>query len=271
MDRIDHALLRSTAADSQAGSHLSVSLARNDAERREAQRLRWRVFADEMGARLTSREAGIDHDIFDPFCEHLIVRDERSGEVIGTYRLLSPESACRIGCYYSDQEFDLTRLRLQRDRMVEAGRSCIHPAHRNGAVIALLWSGLARYMLRGGYGYLAGCASMSMADGGHGAAAAYERLRAAHLAPVEYRVFPRSLLPLDKLDSSGPAEPPPLLKGYLRAGAWICGEPAWDREFNTADFFVLLPFAQLAPRYARHFLGSSSGAQEASRPRTARP
>jgi putative hemolysin len=271
MDRIDHALLDETACQPPTKHRYSLGFARDEAERREAQRLRWKVFAEEMGARLTSREPGIDHDIFDPFCEHLIVRDERSREVIGTYRLLSPESACRIGCYYSDQEFDLTRLRLQRDRMVEAGRSCIHPAHRNGAVIALLWSGLARYMLRGGYGYLAGCASMSMADGGHGAAAAYERLRAAHLAPVEYRVFPRSLLPLDKLDSSGPAEPPPLLKGYLRAGAWICGEPAWDPEFNTADFFVLLPFAQLAPRYARHFLGTPSGDREASHPRAARP
>jgi len=271
MDRIDHALLDSGAAGPRSGNRLSVSLARDDAERREAQRLRWKVFAEEMGARLASREPGVDHDIFDPFCEHLIARDERTGEVIGTYRLLSPENAVRIGCYYSEQEFDLTRLRLLRERMVEVGRSCIHPDYRSGAVIALLWSGLARYMLRGGYAYIAGCASTSMADGGHGAAAIYDRLRDKHLAPLEYGVFPRNPLPLDKLGRSRTAELPPLLKGYLRCGAWICGEPAWDPEFNTADLFVLLPFARLAPRYARHFLGATAGDRDASPPRAARP
>jgi putative hemolysin len=270
MDRVDHALLEDAASNPRAKRRYSLGFARNEAERREAQRLRWRVFAEEMGARLASREPGVDHDIFDPYCEHLLARDERSGEVIGTYRLLSPESARKIGCYYSEQEFDLTRLRLLRDRMVEVGRSCIHPAHRSGAAIALLWGGLARYMLRGGYDYLFGCASMSMTDGGHGAAAVYERLRADRLAPVEYRVTPRCALPLDKLDSSGPAEPPPLLKGYLRCGAWICGDPAWDPEFNTADFFVLLPFGRLAPRYARHFFGTPSADREASHPRATR-
>jgi putative hemolysin len=96
---------------------------------------------------------------------------------------------------------------------------------------------------------------MGMADGGHAAAAAYARLRREHLAPVDYHVFPRCALPLGELDASVPAAIPPLLRGYLRAGAWICGEPAWDPDFNTADFFVLLPLANVAPRYARHFLG----------------
>jgi putative hemolysin len=169
--------------------------------------------------------------------------------------VLSPEAARRAGRYYSENEFDLTRLQLLRGRMVEVGRSCIHPEHRSGAVIALLWAGLARYMLASGHGHLAGCASMSMADGGHAAASVFEKLRARHLAPIEYRVFPRHCLPLDELDSSRPADAPPLLRGYLRAGAWICGEPAWDPDFNTADFFLFLPLARLNPRHARHFFG----------------
>jgi putative hemolysin len=255
MDRIDELLLEQPEAGSRRRRCLWVGLARTRPLRRAAQALRWRVFADELGARLDTREPGIDEDVFDAHCEHLVARDEDSGEVVGTYRLLAPEAARRIGGYYAETEFDLTRLRHLRPRMLEAGRSCIHPDYRNGAVIALLWAGLTRYVLTHGYTHLAGCASMSMADGGHAAAAAWEQLRREHLAPIEYHVFPRCALPVDDLDRPARCVLPPLLRGYLRAGAWICGAPAWDPDFHTADFFVLLPIANVAPRYARHFLG----------------
>ena len=256
MERIDELLLRKPGEERPRLRRLRVGLALTADARRAAQALRWQVFAEELGARLRARTPGIDEDEFDVHCEHLVVRDEDRGEVVGTYRLLAPEAARRVGSYYSETEFDLTRLRGLRARLVEAGRSCIHPEYRDGAVIALLWAGLARYMVGRGYGYLAGCASMSMGDGGHAAASVHARIRAQHLAPVEFQVFPRCALPLDELDASRPAAAPPLLRGYLRAGAWICGEPAWDPDFNTADFFVLLSLAKLAPRYARHFLGT---------------
>lgn len=256
MDRIDDLLLQQPARGARRARGLRVGLARTPQVKRAAQALRWRVFAEELGARLRSRTPGIDEDEFDAHCEHLVVQDEDGGEVVGTYRLLAPEAARRVGSYYSETEFDLTRLRHLRARMVEAGRSCIHPDFRDGAVIALLWAGIARYMLAQRYAYLAGCASIGMGDGGHSAAAAYERMRREHIAPVEYHVFPRCPAPLEGLDAHGRAGIPALLRGYLRAGAWICGEPAWDRDFNTADFFVLLPLANLAPRYARHFLGT---------------
>jgi putative hemolysin len=255
MDRIDELLLEHSDAGARRATRVRVGLARTPQVQRGAQALRWRVFAEELGARLASREHGIDEDEFDAYCEHLVARDEETGEVIGTYRLLAPHAACRVGGYYAETEFDLTRLRLLRPRMLEVGRSCIHPDYRNRAVISLLWAGLTRYVLAHGYAYLAGCASMGMADGGHAAAAAYARLRREHLAPIEYHVFPRHALPLEALDASVPAAIPPLLRGYLRAGAWICGTPAWDPDFNTADLFVLLPLANVAPRYARHFLG----------------
>jgi len=233
---------------------LSVGLAQSDREIRAAQKLRYRVFAEELGARLDCREPGIDRDIFDAYCEHLVVRDETSGEVIGTYRILSPESARRIGSYYSETEFDLTRLQHLRPNLVEIGRSCVHPDFRSGATITLLWAGLAQYMQERGYDYLMGCASISMADGGHIAATLYNQLL-SHLSPPEYRVFPRCALPLDALRQDLPeVSVPPLIKGYLRAGAWICGEPAWDPDFNTADLPVLLPMARLDARYAKHFL-----------------
>lgn len=247
-------LLNKRAARQRPARHnLSVGLARNNDEILEAQRLRYRVFAGEMGANLPTRTPGIDHDVFDPFCDHLVVRDDNSGEVVGTYRILAPDNARRIG-YYSENEFDLTRLQHLRPRLVEIGRSCVHPDYRTGATITLLWSGLAKYMLDNGHDYLMGCASVSMADGGHNAASLYNQLQ-AHMGPMEYRVFPRCPLPLAALKQDLPAETPPLIKGYLRAGAWICGEPAWDPDFNTADLPILMPMAKVAGRYAKHFLG----------------
>lgn len=236
-----------------ARPQLSVSLARSEHDILEAQRLRYRVFAGELGARLPTRTPGVDQDIYDPWCEHLLVRNDHSGEIVGTYRILPPEQARRVG-YYSENEFDLTRLQHLRPQMVEIGRSCVHPDYRNGATITLLWAGLARYMIENGYQYLIGCASISMADGGHAAASLYNRLE-AEMSPLEYRVFPRCPLPLAALRQDVPAELPPLIKGYLRAGAWVCGAPAWDPDFNTADLPVLLPMSRLDKRYARHFIG----------------
>ena len=120
---------------------LTVSFAQSEAEVREAQRLRYQVFAEEMGARLNTLEPGIDIDIFDSYCDHLLVRDHDTLEVVGTYRVLNPAQARKIGSYYAETEFDLTRLSHLYDRMVEVGRSCVHTDYRNGATIALLWSG----------------------------------------------------------------------------------------------------------------------------------
>ncbi len=233
---------------------LHVAIATCESEILEAQKLRWRVFADEMGARLPSRTPGVDRDLYDPYCDHLIVRDEDNGRIVGTYRILPPANAVKVGSYYSETEFDLTRFAHLRPRMVELGRSCIDADYRTGATIALLWSGLARYMQTNGYEYLIGCASIGMRDGGHNAAGIYHRLAETHLAPPEYRVFPRCPLPLEFLVPTEQPEVPPLLKGYLRAGAWICGEPAWDPDFNTADLLILMPMSRIDARYSRHFV-----------------
>ena len=234
-------------------ARLHVRLAASESEILAAQKLRWRVFAEELGSRLPSRTSGVDRDLYDPYCEHLIVRDEEDGRIVGNYRILSPEAARRVGCYYSENEFDLTRLTHLMPRTVELGRSCIDPDYRSGAVISLLWAGLAHYMLSRGHEYLIGCASIGMGDGGHNAAAIYNGLT-TQLSPLEYRVFPRCPLPLARLTTEATAELPPLLKGYFRAGAWVCGEPAWDPDFNTADMLMLLPMSRINRRYARHFL-----------------
>ncbi|MDG4863905.1 GNAT family N-acetyltransferase, partial [Streptomyces sp. T-3] len=135
-----------------------------------AQRLRHQVFAGELGARLHSPVPGHDIDEFDAAADHLVVIETGTGEVVGTYRLLPPGRTERL---YSEGEFDLTALDGIRPRLIEAGRSCVHPDHRGGAVINLMWSALARYVLLSGHGYLAGCASVPLDDGGRAASSAW--------------------------------------------------------------------------------------------------
>ena len=243
-----------------APSGLSVSWARHQDEVRAAQRLRYQVFAGEMGARLTTPVPGHDIDLFDNYCEHLLVRDVASGQVIGTYRVLTPVQAQRVGSTYSDTEFDLTRLRGMRDRMVELGRSCVHPEHRHGGVIMALWAALAEFMVRNQLDTMIGCASVPMLH--HGmvcgdvAASIWRQLQATHLAPIEHHVRPRLPLPLDSLNGLLAVEPPALIKGYLRMGAKVLGPPAWDPEFNSADLPMLMRLADLPQRYRKHFLGA---------------
>jgi putative hemolysin len=235
-------------------SRFAVGFASHREEVLEAQRLRYLVFGQEMGARLAGAERGVDEDEFDPHCDHLIVRDRPSGVVVGTYRVLPPESAGGAGGLYADREFDLTSLQPLRRRMVEVGRACVHPAHRSAAVMLLMWSALARYVIEGGYGYFVGSASIPLEDGGQLAASVYRRLREDRLSPEGLRVFPRNPFPLDRHEPREPAGMPPLLKGYLGMGAWVCGEPALDPDFNCADLPILLSLDRLDARFARHFL-----------------
>ncbi|MEW1689407.1 GNAT family N-acetyltransferase [Streptomyces sp. NPDC091265] len=244
------------AARPAAPPRYRVSLAVDQAEVRAAQRLRHQVFAAEFGARLDGPEPGLDSDAFDAYCDHLLVREVATGDVVATYRLLPPERARIAGRLYAEGEFDLTRLAPIRDDLVEVGRSCVHPAHRDGAVIALIWAGLARYMERSGHNWLAGCCSIPLADGGAAAARAWETVRTKHLAPEEYWVSPHRLWqpPADLPGGrGGPSTLPPLLRGYLRLGARICGAPAHDPEFDVADLYVLLSLRGTDPRYLRHF------------------
>jgi len=245
------------ALSSSSRRSYRVALARSEEEILEAQRLRYKVFVEELGAHVPTRLPNHDIDHYDRFCDHLVVRETESGRIVGTYRILAPAAARRVGNYYSENEFHINRLHHLRNRMVEVGRSCIHADHRSGAVITLLWAGLADYMVSNNYDYLIGCASIGMADGGHNAANLFQQIGPQHMAPAEYRVFPQHGLPFERLANGQPALVPPLIKGYLRVGAWICGEPAWDPDFNTADLLLLLPMSRMNQRYMKHFLKSA--------------
>ncbi len=238
---------------------LSVTWAQHQDEVRAAQRLRYQVFAGEMGAQLNTPLPGYDVDAFDAYCEHLLVRDANSGDVIGTYRLLTPAQSKRMGCTYSETEFDLSNLQHLRERTVELGRSCVHPEHRQGSVILALWGALAEFMARNKLDIMMGCASIPMLHngvlGGDAAASIWRQLQEKHLADEELRVKPRLPLPILQLDTTLLVEPPALIKGYLRLGAQVLGAPAWDPDFNTADLPMMMRMQDLPSRYRKHFLG----------------
>ena len=238
---------------------LVVTWARHLDQVRQVQRLRYKVFAEEMGARLSSAVPGHDIDLFDNFCEHLMVCDQVTDEVVGTYRLLTPAQAKRAGGMYSDQEFDLTRLRSLREHMVELGRSCVHPDYRHGGVIMALWGALAEFMVRNRLDTMIGCASIPMlhngVTSGDAAASIWQQVKQTHMAGIEYHVRARLPLPVEQFDTRLAVEPPALIKGYLRLGAKVLGAPAWDPDFNTADLPMLMRINDLPTRYRKHFLG----------------
>jgi putative hemolysin len=246
---------------------LTVRWASNEEDLRAVQRLRYQVFADEMGARLSPPPGtlpGLDADRFDPFCDHLMVsagRDEDDGppgQLLGTYRVLPPEAARRAGGLYADTEFDLTPLQALRDQAVELGRACVHVDGRSGGVIMTLWTALGRYMATRQLQTMIGCASVSLADGGQGARQLWRGLRQNHLAESSWQVRPRMPLPLASHDApevaSDATDIPPLIKGYLRCGARLLGPPALDGAFNTADMPLMLRVHEMTPRYRQHFI-----------------
>lgn len=238
---------------------LTVAWARHGDEVRQAQRLRFDVFAGELGARLRTPLPNHDVDRYDDFCEHLLVRHVASGEVVGTYRALTPSQARRAGSTYAESEFDLAPLAPLRSRMLELGRSCVHPLHRQGAVVLALWGALAQFMANHDLDTMIGCASIPLAPGSLLAAGIWSRIRQTHMAPAPWRVTPRRPLPLprDEELATLDSQPPPLIRGYLRLGARVLGPPAWDQHFNSADMPLLVQLADLPARYRRTVAASA--------------
>ncbi len=241
-------------------AQLNVFWAQHLDEVRAAQRLRHDIFAGEMGASLNSALDGHDLDRFDDFCEHLLVRDESTGQTVGTYRLLTPVQAQRAGGLYTETEFDIRALESQRPSMVELGRSCVHADYRNGAVIMALWGALAQFMMRNKLSTMVGCASIPMLHqgriSGDAAASIWRQVSQTQMADSAWHVQPHTPLPIAQFNNTLDVEPPALIKGYLRLGARVLGAPAWDPDFNTADLPMLLRIDELPPRYRKHFLGA---------------
>lgn len=235
---------------------LIVEMARTPEDVLAAQRLRYEVFAREMGARVIGREHGLDLDRYDPHCAHLLVREGAGGRVVACLRILDGETAMRAGGYYSQGEFDITRILTKPGVILEVGRTCVARDRRDGATLSALWNGLAREALARGAEHLIGCASVPF-DPETEALAPLSRSLKSYWSAEDTWVFPRRPVPRDAEEPSNEVGLPPLLGAYLRLGARVCGEPSWDPDFGTADYFMLVSVRKLAARYARRFFGQT--------------
>ncbi|GAB6141190.1 GNAT family N-acetyltransferase [Methylosoma difficile] len=221
---------------------------------REAQKLRFRVFAKEMGAKLKTESEGLDYDEVDSYCDHLVVFDNVNNKIVGYTRLLNQSQASKLGRFYSESEFNLDRVLNLPGRFLEIGRTCVDPDYRGGAVLTTLWSALVQYAIEGQYNYLLGCASVTPGPSGFAVDAVYKSIDEKNIAPAHLAVAPRTPVPNFLRCNRDESGIPPLLKAYLRFGALVCGEPCWDKDFNCMDLFVLLPLDQLQDRYSKHYM-----------------
>lgn len=242
---------------------LEVRLAENQYEIEQTLSLRYNVFNLEMGEGLPeSRQAQKDRDEYDYYSDHLIVKDETANKIVGTYRILKRSVAkANIG-FYSENEFDLSKIYEFKDEVAEVGRSCVHADYRDGSVISLLWSGFGEYMLKNDIRYLMGCGSIHSMDS-IVASQAYAYLKENNaLAGEEFGVTPYESYQLVGFDPNYKVADwkavnkaiPPIIKGYVRLGAKICGYPALDRIFKTTDLFVLFDRKEIDERYGKHYL-----------------
>mgnify|MGYP003607176584 CR=1 FL=1 len=246
-------------------SHLETRLARDEADLLAAQRLRYRVFVEELGGDgpMVDHARRLERDEFDPVVDHLLLVDRRRSpdaldHVVGVYRLLPGERAAAFGRFYCDAEYDLDPLRNSGRRLLELGRSCLDPGLRGGAGMFLLWNALAGYVIEGGIEILFGVASFHGTDPAP-LAQPLAWLWHHHLAPAAIRPRARpegfqrmDLVPPDRLDRrTAMLAMPPLIKAYLRLGGQV-GEGAFlDRAFNTTDVFLMVDTANMSPRQRR--------------------
>ncbi len=242
-----------------------------------AQRLRHNVFTSEPGFAVSGAsrgfEGGRDADRFDEFCDHLLVREDNTGELVGCYRMLPPPGAIAAGGLYTATEFDVTGLDVLRPSLVEMGRAVVREDHRNGGVVLLMWAGILAYLDRCGYDYVTGCVSVPVEDSDAAPGSQIRGVRdlvlRRHAAPAEHTVYPYRPVTidgrgLDDVDPPARVAVPPLMRGYLRLGAQVCGEPAHDPAFGVGDFPALLDKRRADTRYLKRLRSVAAASEMAA-------
>ena len=235
-------------------SQYRCRLAQTPDDLENAQMLRFQVFNLELREGLEEAFAtGRDEDPFDAICDHLIVEDRMSGQVIGTYRLQSGITAKNGLGYYSEQEFDFAPFESIRNEILELGRACIHKSHRNLASLGLLWKGIAQYANNYNLRYFIGCSSLTSQDPDDGLEV-FRMLEDRFLVSPHLRTTPcpEYACQFSRQPETQP-NIPKLLRAYLTVGAQICGPPALDKAFGTIDFLTLLDLKNLSARNLRRY------------------
>jgi len=231
-----------------------VTLAQTMDDLFECQRLRYLVFNCELGEGLAASERhGLDTDQFDVICDHLMVRDTASGQLVGTYRMQTGYRAKGNLGYYSEQLFDLGPFESIRGETLELGRACVHQDFRNTTALAMLWKGIALYAELCRARYLIGCSSITSQDQDEGLAL-YDTLREKYLVDQAFRTQPH---PEYRCHSNGfltaPPRPPRLFRAYLDISARVCSPPAIDRDFRTIDFLTMIDLQAIPDRVRARF------------------
>ncbi|MCV6587054.1 MAG: GNAT family N-acetyltransferase [Marinibacterium sp.] len=240
-----------------------VSLARDAQEIKAAQRLRYDVFVRELGGggALVDHENGLERDRFDPYFDHMLLTDLASDRVVGVYRLLRDDQARAMGQFYSEDEYDLDPLRRSGRKLLELGRSCLHPDVRGGTAMYHLWAGLADYVRDHGIEVLFGVASFHGTDT-QALAEPLSMLHANHLAPEDLRVRSRTYQPMDlvapdQIDRRrAMVNTPQLIKAYLRLGGYVGDGAFVDHAFNTTDVCLIMDTERLNARQKRIYTGA---------------
>lgn len=250
---LPHVKAPSTSRELAACGNYRALLASTDDERSAIYRLRFRVFNLELNEGLeASFTTGEDRDEFDAVCEHIYVHDQRTGEIVGTYRVQAGVTAARNLGYYSQREFVLTPFEPLRNQVLELGRACIDRDHRSFEVLNILWKGLAMFAQDINARYLLGCSSLTSQDPAEGWSV-YEQLKSFQSDP-ELRTVATPEFSMPPAQPLGRTKVPKLLRAYLSVGAHICGTPGLDREFKTIDFLTLLDFERFSPAARARFL-----------------
>ncbi|WP_035719114.1 GNAT family N-acetyltransferase [Gordonia shandongensis] len=247
-----------------AGGDYQVLVSEDPADIDAAQKLRYDVFTAEPGYSDAIGDAatGRDADAFDDHCEHMLVRHLPTGALVGCARVLPPPRAIAAGGWYSAGEFDLDELLEIRGETVEMGRAVVAPEHRSGSVTAMLWAAVLNYLEEGGYRYLMGCVSVPLdSELGRGRALRGIRDLARDRHRGAWQVYPHRHVrvdgrSLDELDPPTAIRLPALLRGYVRLGARVCGEPAFDEIFDVGDFLTVLDRHQGDRRYTERLRGA---------------
>jgi putative hemolysin len=253
--------VRSTTPIRLEREHFLVKTVDSYSELEAALRLRQRVYQAEYG--IPAQPYGLDLDAYDPICDHLVIVSKRTGDVVGTYRMLCSN---RVNQFYSEQEFELGNLLRVPGIKVELGRACIAPEHRTGTTLALLWRGILAYCQQNEAEFLFGCSSVKVTDPALVARLVLRLEASGHLRlePGLTSVQPRGdyrmvglpeAIELERRDPGFAPPPPlsPLLLTYLKAGARILGLPALDREFGCVDFLTVMDLKQMTAAYGRKF------------------
>jgi len=250
--------------DLRAGN-LEVFIASNAEDILLAQKLRYQIFYEEMGAKATPEifASKIDTDEFDQVCDHLLVAEYGEAgnyRIVGTYRMLTRSKMAEIGKFYSESEFDISPIKAIAGEILEVGRSCVHPDFRSRSVMQLLWRGIGAYVGKFEVGLLFGCASFNGTDPKkHAEALSY--LYHYHLAPPELctkalpeRFVDMNLLPKESVDAkSAFSSLPPLIKGYLRLGGYIGNGAVIDHEYNTTDVSIVVKTDLITDKYSNRY------------------